>query len=241
MTGVVVAIDGPAGSGKSSVSRAAAAALGFRYLDTGAAYRAIAWNGLETGADLADPDEVVRLVATTDLEQALDPGEHWVRVGDREVTVANREPRVSAATTFVARTQEARDRLNAWFRELIAAAEPGVVVEGRDITTVVAPDAPVRILLTADPAARAQRRWKELTASGAEADADAVHAAIAERDARDSAMVEFLRAAPGVETLDSTALSFDETVEAVVRLARGAGVGPAAVPSAPAEQGEATS
>jgi len=220
MTGVVVAIDGPAGSGKSSVARAAAARLGYRYLDTGAAYRAVAWNGLETGAALTDPEAVVELVGATNVALSLDPAERSVRVGERDVTTAIREPHVSAATAAVAGNQAARDRLTAWFRELIASAEPGIVVEGRDITTVVAPDAPVRILLTAEPEARAQRRWKELAAAGTDVDADGVLAAIAERDARDSAMVEFLRAAPGVETIDSTHLGFDETVAAVVELVR---------------------
>lgn len=217
---VVVAIDGPAGSGKSSVARAAAATLGYRYLDTGAAYRAVAWNGIETGADLDDPAVVVHLVESTDLVTALDPAERWVRVGDRDVTTAIREPRISAATTFVARNQAARDRLTAWFRELIAAAEPGIVVEGRDITTVVAPDAPVRILLTAAPETRAQRRWQELAAAGAATEESEVLAAIADRDAKDSAMVEFLTAAPGVDVVDSTQLTFEQTVDAVVERVR---------------------
>lgn len=217
----IVAIDGPAGSGKSSVARAAAARLGYRFLDTGAYYRAVAWHGLETAAAMEDPDAVVRLVEETPVEGALDPAERWVRVGDRDVTDAIREPRVSAATTFVARNQTARDRLNADFREIIAAAEPGVVVEGRDITTVVVPDARVRLLLTADMAVRAQRRAKELIDAGNAVDTESVLAAIEERDAKDSAMVEFLTAAPGVEVIDSTLLSFDETVDAVVALVRG--------------------
>ena len=223
MSADVVAIDGPAGSGKSSVARAAAAQLGYRFLDTGAAYRAVAWSGLETGADLEDPETVVRLVAQTRLEQALDPAERWVRVEEHDVTAAIREPRVSAATTFVARNQAARDRLTARFRAIIAAAEPGIVVEGRDITTVVVPDARVRILLTAEAQVRAQRRWKELAEAGGDADQAAVLAAIAERDANDSAMVEFLSAAPGVTVVDSTRLTFDETVDAVVALVRGTG------------------
>jgi len=218
----VVAIDGPAGSGKSSVARAAAVRLGYAFLDTGAWYRAVAWHGLESGADLQDPDVVLRLVAQTRIACALDPAERWVRVGDRDVTEAIREPRVSAATTFVARNQAARDRLTARFRELIDEARPGVVVEGRDITTVVAPDARVRVLLTADAAVRAQRRAKELVAAGNAVDAESVLVAIAERDAKDSAMVEFLTAAPGVVVVDSTLLSFDETVDAVVALVRGA-------------------
>ncbi len=103
----VVAIDGPAGSGKSSVARAAAARLGFAFLDTGASYRAVAWHGLETGADLEDPDIVLGLVDSAEVRSALDPAERWVRVGETDVTDAIREPRVSAATTFVARNQAA--------------------------------------------------------------------------------------------------------------------------------------
>lgn len=218
----VVAIDGPAGSGKSSVARAAAVRLGYGFLDTGASYRAVAWYGLESGAALEDPDVVVGLVESAGVDSALDPSQRWVRAGERDVTDAIREPRVSAATTFVARNQAARDLLNAGFRARIAAARPGVVVEGRDITTVVVPEARVRILLTADAAVRAQRRAKELADAGNAVDTEAVLAAIEERDARDSAMVEFLTAAPGVEVIDSTLLSFDETVEAVVALVRGA-------------------
>ena len=217
---VVVAIDGPAGSGKSSVARAAAGALGYRFLDTGAAYRAVAWYGAETGADLDDPDVVAALAAGLDFEEALDPAEHWVRVGGSDVTTAIREPRVSAAVSKVSTVQPARDALNARFRQTIAGATPGIVVEGRDITTVVAPDAQVRVLLTAAPEVRAARRRKDLEAAGTDTDHASVLAAIAERDRKDSALVEFLSAAPGVTTIDSTELSFDETVNAVVDLVR---------------------
>lgn len=215
---VVVAIDGPAGSGKSSVSRAVAAALGYQYLDTGAAYRAVAWHALDTGADLEDGLVVARLVDEAAISEALDPAERWVRVGDVDVTTAIREPRVSAAVSAIATTQLARERLNAWFRGLIAASEPGIVVEGRDITTVVAPDAQVRILLTAAPEVRAGRRARELAEAGSAADADEVLRAISERDAKDSRLVEFLTASPGVTTVDSSELTFEETVETIVGL-----------------------
>jgi cytidylate kinase len=220
---VTVAIDGPAGSGKSSVARAAAARLGYGYLDTGAAYRAVAWFGLRIGADLPDPEVSAGLVGAADVELATDPADRTVRAAGQDVTAAIREPAVSAATTFIARNPAARAALNDRFRALITAADPGIVVEGRDITTVVAPDAAVRILLTAAPEVRAQRRTRELTAAGAAADPAQVLAAIAQRDAKDSEMVEFLSAAPGVTTVDSTALTFDATVDAVVALAQEAG------------------
>lgn len=218
MSGTVVAIDGPAGSGKSSVARAAARALGFRFLDTGAAYRAVAWHGAELGADLDDPSVVARLATGLDFEEALDPEEHWVRVGPTDVTAAIRDPRVSAIVSKVSTVQAARDALNARFRRIIAEAEPGIVVEGRDITTVVAPDAEVRVLLTASPEVRAARRHLDLEAAGKGTDRDSVLAAIAERDRKDSTLVEFLSAAPGVRTIDSTELSFEATVDAVVAL-----------------------
>jgi len=212
---VIVAMDGPAGSGKSSVSRAAAARLGYAYLDTGAAYRALAWHGLDTKVDFDSPEAVEMLLETADITLATAPDERWVHVGTADVTEAIRTAEVSAAVASVARTLPLRERLNAWFRELIAASEPGIVVEGRDITTVVAPDADVRILLTASPEVRAARRAGEV---GAEA--GAVAAAIAKRDASDSKVVDFMEPAPGVSLLDSTELDFEQTVQAVLDLVK---------------------
>ena len=214
--GVIVAVDGPAGSGKSSVSRAAAAALGFAFLDTGAAYRALAWSVLAAGGDPEDPQAVERALDGFDLHLAQDPDERWVRVGDVDVTDEIRTPRVTAAVSGVARVPSVRLRLNDGFRARLAAADPGVVAEGRDITTVVAPDADVRVLLTASPEVRAARRAKELPAE----DLHDVARSIAERDAKDSRVVDFLEAADGVTTLDSTDLDFPGTVTALVALVR---------------------
>ncbi|QAY60859.1 (d)CMP kinase [Microbacterium protaetiae] len=209
----IIAIDGPAGSGKSSVSKQAARALGFGYLDTGAAYRALAWHVLAQGADTAD-DAAVRAAASAfPYAISLDPDDYWVRVGETDVTAAIREPRVSSAVSAVARIPEVRAQVNELFRTLAAAStRPGVIIEGRDITTVVAPDAPVRILLTADPEVRAARRSAELT----DQDAAAVAAALHKRDASDATVVDFLNAAPGVEVVDSTDLDFAQTVDAVL-------------------------
>lgn len=219
---VVVAVDGPAGSGKSSVSRAVADRLGYAYLDTGAYYRAVAWYGLETGADLGDPAAVADLVARADVHESLDPRQRRVHVGGTDVTDAIRLPAVTAVVGRVATVPAARRLLNERFRDIIARTEPGIVVEGRDITTVVAPDADARILLTAAPEARAGRRAAELAALGEAADAADVLAAIRARDEKDSTMVEFLRAAAGVTTVDSTELDFDATVDAVVDVIRSA-------------------
>ncbi len=208
-----IAIDGPAGSGKSSVSKAVARRLGFGYLDTGSAYRALAWHVLDRGADTDDVDAVRAAVSDFPVRLGLDPDDRTVQVGEADVTDAIRETRVSGAVSGVARVPEVRAQVNDLFRSLVAEAPyPAVVVEGRDITTVVAPDAPVRILLTAAPEVRAARRAGELAGENAAAVAEALH----KRDASDSAVVDFLNAAEGVEVVDSTALDFSQTIDAVL-------------------------
>lgn len=211
---IVVAVDGPAGSGKSSVSKAASRRLGYDYLDTGAAYRALTWVALESGADTTDPDEIVELLEDFPYRTELGDEGTIVKVGDIDVSSEIREPRVSAVVSDVARIPAVRLALNEAFRRIISStAGPGIVVEGRDITTVVAPDAAVRILLTADEAVRIARRSAEL-APDAASTADQLR----ERDRRDAQVVDFMTAAPGVATIDSTDLDFDQTVDAVVRL-----------------------
>lgn len=213
---VVVAVDGPAGSGKSSVSKAASRALGYAYLDTGAAYRALTWVALENGIDTDDPTEVVALL--DDFPYATELGDEGtlVRVGEIDVTHEIREPRVSAIVSDIARIPDVRTALNDAFRRLIAGSDaPGIVVEGRDITTVVAPDAAVRILLTADEEVRIARRTAELAPAEA-----STAGQLRERDRRDAQVVDFMTAAPGVTTIDSTDLDFDQTVQAVIALVR---------------------
>ncbi|MBN9606695.1 MAG: (d)CMP kinase [Actinomycetales bacterium] len=218
---VVVAIDGPAGSGKSSVSREAARRLGYAFLDTGAAYRALTWLGLERGVDLDDAEDVVALLDDFPYATEVIDGGTRVRVGEHDVTGAIREPRVSAAVSAVARIPEVRIALNDAFRGMLrGTAAPGIVAEGRDITTVVAPDAPVRILLTADEATRIARRAGEL-GPGSAASAEQLR----ERDRRDAQVVDFMTAAPGVTTLDSTDLDFEQTVRAVIDLVERARAG----------------
>ena len=212
-TPFIIAIDGPAGSGKSSVSKAVARRLGYGFLDTGAAYRALAWHVMDRGDDTADEAAVLAAAADFPFMQGLDPDDRLVHVGGTDVTVAIREPRVSHAVSGVARVPAVRVQVNDAFRRIAREAEyPAVVMEGRDITTVVAPDAPVRILLTAAPEVRAARRAAELDAE----DASAVAAALHHRDAKDSAVVDFLTAAEGVEVVDSTDLDFEETIDAVI-------------------------
>ena len=214
---IVVAIDGPAGSGKSSVSRAAARVLGYSYQDTGAAYRGFALYCLQHGTDLSDAVTVAAALKDFEYEIGIDPDDYWVHVGGVDVTAEIREPWVSAAVSSVARIPEVRQYMVDLFRSIIETSFwPGILVEGRDITTVVAPDASVRILLTASEQVRIGRRSAELTGESAESTARQ----LSSRDAQDSKVVDFLNAADGVTTLDSTDLDFDQTVAAVVALVR---------------------
>lgn len=212
---LVVAIDGPSGSGKSSTARGVAVRLGLAYLDTGAMYRAATWLAVHEGVDLADQAAVARLVAGADLAVDLDPTQHGVTVQGHDVTSAIRQPEVSAAVSAVATNLEVRADLVSRQKRVIAEASGGIVAEGRDITTVVAPDAPVRVLLVADPAARVARRHAEL---GEAVDAKAVTDQVIRRDRDDSTVAQFSSAAPGVTVLDSTYLSLEEVVEAICGL-----------------------
>jgi cytidylate kinase len=221
-TPLIVAVDGPAGSGKSSVSKAVAARLGFAFLDTGAAYRALAWFVVARGMDPADASAVVDALPDFDYRIGTEPQGYRVLVGERDVTDAIREPDVSAVVSSIARVPQVRSWLNDMFRKIMATTDrPGIVAEGRDITTVVAPDAEVRILLTASEQARIARRSAELT----EYSTDTVGEQLLRRDEADSRVVDFMNAADGVTTVDSTDLDFDETVEAVIAVIHNTGDG----------------
>jgi len=221
---LVVAIDGPSGSGKSSVSRGVAERLGLAYLDTGAMYRAATWWCLHLGLDLADRDAVAGAVKDLPLVQGLDPSTPTVRVAGTDVAEAIRTTEISAAVSAVATNLDVRAELRRRQRDLIEAERHagsvsggrGVVAEGRDITTAVAPDADVRVLLTASEEARLARRALEIHGN---ADADALASTrdqVLRRDADDSMVVQFHRAADGVVTLDSSALDLDGTIAAVI-------------------------
>lgn len=215
----VVAVDGPSGSGKSSVSREVARRLGAGYLDTGAMYRAVCWSVLADGIDPADATAVAARARDVDLVMGTDPQAPAVHVGGVDVGAAIRETRISAAVSAVATNLEVRAELRRRQREIIEAeraARGGVVAEGRDITTVVAPDADVRILLTADERARLARRALEVHGTADEAALAATADQVLRRDADDSTVSSFHEAADGVLHLDSSALTFDETVDAVL-------------------------
>ncbi len=220
---LVVAIDGPSGSGKSSVSREVARALGVGYLDTGAMYRAVTWACLQDGVDLDDTDAVARLAGQIDLRVSLDPEHPGIAVGDIDVSQQIRGDAVTGAVSRVATNLAVRAELRDRQRALIAASvgdHGGVVAEGRDITTVVAPDAEVRILLTARQSARLARRARQLTGVADEAAMAAQRANVVARDAADSTVSQFVSAADGVVTLDTSELDFEESVAAVLRVVR---------------------
>lgn len=219
--GMIVAIDGPSGSGKSSVSRQVARRLGFAYLDTGAMYRALTWWCLDRGLDLSDEDAVAAVASDLPLRIGTSPDRELVEVGGTDVAVAIREPRISTQVSRVATNLRVRETLRVLQRRVIAdsaAADPGVVVEGRDITTVVAPEAAVRILLTATEQARLARRTTELHGHASDAAVAATRSQVVDRDRADGTVSEFTVAADGVTTLDTSDLDFDGSVDAVLAI-----------------------
>ncbi len=213
---LIIAVDGPSGSGKSSVCRAAATQLGADYLDTGAMYRAATWYCLNQQVDLDNEDAVAFAVEELPLKISTDPQHQVITIGQTDVTEAIREPRISEAVSEVATNRKARQLLINAQRRIID--ESGfIVAEGRDITTVVAPDAQVRVLLTASAEARLRRRGLQLESeSGAAQSAEALQRQALERDKKDSAASNFTEAADGVAVLDSSDLSFQETVDSLL-------------------------
>ncbi len=216
---LTIAIDGPSGSGKSSVSRAVARRLGVGYLDTGAMYRALTWWCLDRGLDLTDQDAVASAARELPLELGTDPTAASVRVDGTDVTAAIRSTEVSTAVSAVATNPQVRPVLHRLQRDLmarVAEQSGGVVAEGRDITTVVAPDANVRVLLTASEDARLRRRSAELHGTTDPHAVEATRDQVVRRDRDDSTVSTFTEAAEGVVLLDTSDLDFDESVEAVL-------------------------
>jgi CMP/dCMP kinase len=216
--GLVIAVDGPSGAGKSSAARGASTALGLRYLDTGAMYRAVTWWMLEHDVDLADAGAVAGHTRHLAIEMSTDPAEPRVRVDGIDVTAQIRNRRVSNVVSLVAAVPLVRSHLIAQQRALIAGAVAttgGIVAEGRDIGTVVAPDAALKVFLTASEQARARRRAAELSA----AEPPKVELTLAEqarRDWRDAPQSQ--KAADAVE-IDATDLALDEVIGRIVGLA----------------------
>ncbi|MDR7556259.1 MAG: (d)CMP kinase [Armatimonadota bacterium] len=215
----VVAIDGRSASGKSTVARAVAARLGFRHVDTGAMYRAVALAALRRGVPLDDPGALAALAASLVIDLRADPAGSRVLIDGEDVTEAIRTPEVSEAASVVSAVADVRAALVPRQRQLGAGG--GVVVEGRDIGTVVFPDAEVKVFLDASLEERARRRHAELAARGLRVDLDAVRRQQAERDRRDETRtVSPLRPAADAVVIDTTGRPSHEVVEQVLRLVR---------------------
>jgi cytidylate kinase len=217
--GLVIAMDGPAGSGKSTVARRVAAALGSRYLDTGAMYRALTWWLLGRRVDLTDTAAVLARLSEPQIAIGTDPEAAEISVDGQDVSGPIRTREVSNSVSTVAAIPQVRQRLIAMQREIIAgatAAGDGIVAEGRDIGTVVAPDAAVKVYLTASADVRAERRSADLAADPG-ATVDTTRREQARRDQRDAA--QMVPAEDAVE-IDTSALGLDEVVRRVVEMAR---------------------
>ena len=212
---VVVAIDGPAGAGKSTIARRVAARLGFTYIDSGAMYRAVALWALRQKVDATDMHRVEQLAIAAEIELA--PGR--IRLNGEDVTDAIRTPEVSAGASKVAVIPGVRRALVAKQRAM--GERSSVVMEGRDIGTVVFPDADVKIFLDADPRERVRRRLEEVRAGGEKIRESALAAQMKERDQRDSTRADGpLAQAPDAAYLDSTSLTVEEVEEAILKIVR---------------------
>jgi cytidylate kinase len=207
----VITIDGPAGAGKSTTAREVARRLGFRLVDTGALYRALAWALMQAGVSPEDEQGVGALLARTTVELADSGAGGRVLVNGRDVTAEIRTPEIALTTSRLTALRAVRDKMTPLQRSLAGAG--GVVLEGRDTGSVVCPDAEVKVYLDADLAERARRRRDELAARGLPADYESVKAEVALRDRQDmERALAPLRTPPGAVTVDSTALSPEAVV-----------------------------
>ena len=225
---LVVAVDGPAGSGKSSVCRGVAARLGWHYLDTGAMYRAMTWAVLDAGIDPEDADAVAAFAKRPDIASGSNPYQPTIEVNGTDVADAIREDRITNAVSAVSAVPRVRQVLVQKQRDAAQTAMrsgTGIVVEGRDITTVVLPHAHVKIFLTADPQVRAQRRALEQADGGvlAAEDVQATEAALVRRDQLDSSrQTSPLAKAEDAIELDTSALALEQVIAKVIGYAKAA-------------------
>lgn len=212
---VIVAIDGPSGTGKSSTSKAVAAKLGLSYLDTGAQYRAITWWMISNGIDIDDPAEIAVAAAKPVIVSGTDPSAPTITVDGEDASGPIRTQDVTSKVSAVSAVPEVRALITQLQRDIAAAAGQGIVVEGRDIGTTVLPDADLKVFLTASPEARAARRSGEIKGS----DVAATREALIKRDAADSGRKTspLAKAGDAVE-VDTTELTLDQVIECVVTL-----------------------
>ncbi|MCP3821965.1 (d)CMP kinase [Streptomyces sp. A3M-1-3] len=215
---VIVAIDGPSGTGKSSTSKAVAAKLGLHYLDTGAQYRAITWWMITNGVDVDDVGAVATAAAKPSIESGTDPAAPTITVDGLDASGPIRTQEVTSKVSAVSAVPEVRTRITELQRSIAATAEGGIVVEGRDIGTTVLPDADLKVFLTASPEARAARRSGELKGKDALGLA-ATQDALIRRDAADSGRkASPLAKADDAVEVDTTELTLEQVIECVVTL-----------------------
>lgn len=216
---MIVAIDGPAGSGKSTTAREVARALGFVHIDTGAMYRALTLAALRRGANLASDEELTALSRDIRIELGQDDGVQWVRLDGEDVTAAIRTPKVDLNVSRVSEVAGVREEIVRQQRDMARSRD--VVMEGRDIGTVVFPNAEIKIFLTANAVTRAERRLAELAGRGVDTTIEAVLADIQRRDAHDSSRsVAPLKPAEDSVELDTSGLTVDQQVARVVARVR---------------------
>jgi cytidylate kinase len=221
MTTKTLALDGPAGSGKSSVSRAVAQRLGWVMLDTGAMYRAITWAVLQSNIDLDDRDAIAQQALRSTIHITTDPANFSIAVDSHDVTSAIRSAEVTAAVSAVSAVPAVRERLVELQREAVTRSDFGIVIEGRDIGTVVLPDSLLKVFLTASPQARARRRSLEVDPRAGAELIEQTQAALEIRDAKDSGREHSpLKPAADSQILDTSDLSLEQVVDQLVDLAR---------------------
>ncbi|MGW0498793.1 (d)CMP kinase [Streptomyces sp. NPDC003007] len=214
-TPVIVAIDGPSGTGKSSTSKAVAAQLGLSYLDTGAQYRAITWWMVNNGIDIDDPASIAAAAGKPEIVSGTNPEGPTITVDGVDVAGPIRTQEVTSKVSAVSAVPEVRARITELQRSIAASATQGIVVEGRDIGTTVLPDADLKIFLTASAEARAARRSGELKG----ADVHSTREALIKRDAADSSRkASPLAKADDAVEVDTTALTLAQVIECVVTL-----------------------
>ncbi|MCX4453113.1 (d)CMP kinase [Streptomyces sp. NBC_01340] len=212
---VIVAIDGPSGTGKSSTSKAVATQLGLSYLDTGAQYRAITWWMVTNGIDITDPSAIAAVAGKPEIISGTDPSAPAITVDGTDVAGPIRTQEVTSKVSAVSAVPEVRARITELQRSIAADAELGIVVEGRDIGTTVLPDADLKIFLTASPEARAARRSGELKG----ADIKSTREALLKRDAADSSRkTSPLAKADDAVEVDTSDLTLQQVIECVVTL-----------------------
>ena len=217
MSKPIIAIDGPAGAGKSTVARGVAERLAYIYIDTGAMYRAIAWKVIETGTSLSEPAKIAALAKKTVLRFETIEGEQHMFADDEDVTESIRTPESTRLSSPVSTIAGVRKRLVEMQRQM--GEDGGIVMEGRDIGTVVFPDAQVKIFVTASAAERARRRTEQLREKGIEADQDQIESEIRERDLRDSTRTHApLRQAADAVLVETDGMSAEQVIDAIINI-----------------------